>query len=223
VVTTKLFIFIKIGREEHVSSLLNDGSVYMNTVQRLRAADLESGRGDPTEGRSFVRNCPPGEFQVDFIKDKWFRYERFSYWETPKGELGNVYSLFTLAKHHTIGLSSFRMNSDCVKLGTHWLLIKAPGEFMKRLDAALCAAGLKFRQGLVNYYDDSTYSGRLSVFYKPNGFAYQQEFRYHVSNGNGKPLLLNIGSLRDIAEMHPISAIEHFAAYPVPRLLPHLS
>lgn len=218
---TALFILMKFGAEEHMDRLLRHGELFFNPVERMRAYEAQTGRGDLAEGRSFIMNYPAGTFAIDFIPGRQFRYEHLQVAGVPTGPLGNVYCLYCLARHHTVGLSEFTPDRRCARFGSHVVIIKHLPKFFKRVNRALDARGLEHRNAIVRYYDVRTYSGPLSVFHKPMEFAYQQELRFHVVDHSGKPFFLTVGNLTDIAELHPISALAHFKA--TPKGLPHVS
>lgn len=212
---TTLFLLIKIGAEDHMTRLLEQGEVYLNTVEKMREYDTTTGRGDPTEGRAFLQNYPAGTLEFDFMKGCPVRYERLTVAQIPTFPLGNLYCLYSFGRHHTVGLSEFMLDPRCANFGTHFVIIKHLPKFFTRMEQALTTAGLEYDHGLVKYYDEQTYSGNLSVFYKPKTFAYQQELRFHVQTTLGEPLILQLGSLVDIAEIHPVSALPHLKALPV--------
>lgn len=212
--TTELFFLIKIGSEEHMTRLIGRGEVYLNTVESMRAYDATTGRGDPAEGRAYITNYPTGTLEFGFIKGRQFRYERLWVSHTPNLPMGNVYCLYSFGRHHTVGLSEFTLDPRCAMLGSHFVIIKDLPEFFERMERTLVRTGLKYRHGLVRYYDEWSYTGPLSVFQKPKGFAYQQELRFHVANERGEAMVLQLGRLTDIAEIHPTAALEHLKAYP---------
>ena len=211
---TELYLLIKIGSEEHMTRLMERGEVYLNTVEKMRAYDAATGRGDPAEGRAYLTNYPAGTFEISSIKGRKFRYERLWVSHKPNFPMGNVYCLYSFGRHHTVGLSEFALDPRCAKLGSHFVIIKDLPKFFERMVRAMERTGLQYRHGLVKYYDERSYTGPLSVFHKPDVFAYQQELRFHVAHEGGEAMVLQLGGLTDIAEIHPTTALEHLKAYP---------
>jgi hypothetical protein len=210
---TELFFLIKIGTEEHMTKLLEHGDVYLNTVEAMRNYDATTGRGDPTEGRAYLTNYPAGTVEFEFMK-RPVRYERLWIAHKPTEPLGNIYCVYCFGRHHTVGLSEFKLDPRCAQFGSHFVLIKDLPKFFRRMNRALKATGVKTENAIVKYYDERSYSGPLSVFHKPLAFAYQQELRFHLADKRGKPLLIQLGSLADIAELHPTTAFSHFKVIP---------
>jgi hypothetical protein len=71
-------------------------------------------------------------------------------------------------------------------------------EFLKRVHEALVNLGLRGTHGLVEYYDDANYSGKIGPFRKSNRFAYQKEYRIVVQPGIVPFRDLMIGDVSDI-------------------------
>tara|TARA_R110002049_G_scaffold250486_2_gene424846 strand:- start:867 stop:1061 length:195 start_codon:yes stop_codon:yes gene_type:complete len=45
-------------------------------------------------------------------------------------------------------------------------------------------------------------NGKITLFQKPLEYEHQKEFRLYVERDSIEPLILNIGSLKDIAEIY---------------------
>lgn len=59
--------------------------------------------------------------------------------------------------------------------------------------------GREVEYRLVEYVDLRTHTGPMGPFRKSNAFAGQSEFRIVLPDGDGRPLSLVLGDLRDIA------------------------
>ena len=86
-----------------------------------------------------------------------------------------------------------------MEFGDTCLYIQDADTFISRVKRALDEKGLKYYYGMVRYYNYKEFSGHAGIFHKSNKFEYQNEFRFYVENKTNKPLLLNIGSIEDIA------------------------
>ena len=65
--------------------------------------------------------------------------------------------------------------------------------------------GLDIEYGLVKYYDDSCYSGKIGRFHKSIRFSYQSEYRIAVEPGSDEAIQLQVCDLGDItSEVLPL-------------------
>ena len=72
-------------------------------------------------------------------------------------------------------------------------------EFLNRIEIALKSGGFKYSSGIVKYYNEKTYVGDLTPFDKSNKFEHENEFRFVIESEGIKPILLEIGSIKDIS------------------------
>jgi len=73
--------------------------------------------------------------------------------------------------------------------------------FFEKIKTELKNKGYEFTHGFVNYYDKDTISKKLTLFDKPTEFEHQKEFRFYVHNDKIEPIKIQIGSLKDYAEI----------------------
>lgn len=105
-----------------------------------------------------------------------------------------------------------------LRFGSHILLITAPAEFSRRIDAALSRAKGIFGSrlfhggyGLVNY-KPLNYSGAIGLYTKDSKYDWQREFRIafgvedHFLNDAGA-YEFNIGDLSDISQIVSVQAL----------------
>jgi hypothetical protein len=71
------------------------------------------------------------------------------------------------------------------------------------IEKAVKKKKLKYFHGLVEYYDRHIYTGKVDVFNKPSEYAYQNEFRIYIRRRSDEPFKIQVGSLKDIAEIYP--------------------
>lgn len=193
-------MFLKFGQEEHIWDLYQNGTVYMNSIQRFRLIEDEGLRGDIYEGVSQIRNYLPGQFEIPEINFKGQHlgiHLRNAYQEV----VGNIYSLYCISSNTIGNPLEFQIDKRNAEFGSHCLMIKNNPEFLKRIEIALELSGLKFRHGFVEYYDKNKINSEITLFQKPSEFEYQKEFRIYVERPSIEPFILNIGSLTTISKV----------------------
>ena len=102
---------------------------------------------------------------------------------------------------------------ECIDLGEFAAVVWNVPQFVRRMRLAARRRryGIAWRK--VEYYDPLTFHGQFgeldSVFWKQLRFAFQREFRFAInSNSVGdQPLILNIGSLKNIISLHRTSEL----------------
>lgn len=204
---------IKFGCQEHMESLLKEGTLFFQTLKYFR--ELKDGgelRGDPDEalaeiyhgpqittltmtsedGRTYDLLDPTNGITPTRIEFRFSEAERL-----------NVYCLYALTPQ------SIYIDPRCLKFGTHAVVIRDKREFLKRVNLAYKNDGTfqAFKPDLVRYVDDGVHSGEFSPFCKYKPYAYQSELRLVLSPPLGTPFTLGIGSLEDIAELCPSSEL----------------
>ena len=193
-------MFLKFGQEEHIRDLFENGTIYMNSIQRFRLIEDNGLRGDNYEGISEIRNYLPGTFIIPEINHEVHHlgiHLRQSYPEV----LGNIYSLYCISSKTVANPLEFKIDKRNSEFGTHCLMIKNNPEFLSKIENALILSGLPFRHGFVEYYDKNKVNGAITLFQKPVEYEYQKEFRIYVERPYIDPFVLKIGSLQNIAEL----------------------
>jgi hypothetical protein len=64
-----IIFFLKLGSEENILDLFENGTIYMNTIEYFRKVEDEELRGDKYEGVSRVINSLPGTFKIQVLKE----------------------------------------------------------------------------------------------------------------------------------------------------------
>jgi len=200
-------MFIKFGSLENIQDLYENGTVYLNTIQHFRDYEDQQLRGDAYEGASKVKNSLPGTFRIPGI-DRDFLYEKIHLKEAYKKVIGNIYSLYCISSSGTpYNPQDFVVDSRVQEFGSHCLLVKNNFYFFEKIKEVLKANNYISHDGFVNYYDKEKYTGDVSLFDKPQEFAFQREFRFYVENSSIKPIVVQIGSLKQYAEIMETSEI----------------
>ena len=199
-------LFLKLGSEENILDLFETGTIYMNTIEYFRKVEDEELRGDKYEGVSKVINSLPGTFKIPGI-DREFNYVKVHLKESYKKVLGNIYSLYAISSKGFPNPLDFKFDERNLRFGTHGVMIKDLPLFFNKIENELKKNNLKFSHGFVDYYDKEEVSREITLFEKPLEFEHQKEFRFYVENDKIKPIKIQIGSMKDYAEILKIEDI----------------
>lgn len=195
-----VLVLLKIGQQEHME-MLRRGLLYMNPLSYFRSLDHPA-RNDPHEGEdSIIQPSDIGEFTIDPGRRDFEKIRA-----TPTDLAGPV----RIALHQTSRCHVFCMfaitnpvegpifSQSCASFGDSVVLFTNTQEFLLRVKAAAERLRLNGEAALVQYYDESEYSGRLGRFKKPSIYSYQSEYRIVLETGVDGPFRFEIGDLRDI-------------------------
>ena len=199
-------LFLKLGSEDNILDLFENGTIYMNTIEYFRKVEDEELRGDKYEGVSKVINSLPGTFKIPGI-DREFNYVKVHLKESYKEVLGNIYSLYAISSKGFPNPLDFKFDERNLRFGTHGVMIKDLPLFFNKIENELKKNNLKFNHGFVDYYDKEEVSREITLFEKPLEFEHQKEFRFYVENDKIKPIKIQIGSMKDYAEILKIEDI----------------
>jgi len=200
-----LFILFRRGKTEHIKNLFEKGELYLNTVDFIRNCDTNEERSDPND--SILKRQFLGDVKVK-ICDIGQDMEKFgiplnghgcvlNFEGINKGNIFCLSGIYTKDLIDNIEVTEFKTKS----FGESLIVISNPRKFIQRVKSALLKAGYsEIKYGPVQYYP-SDYSGYIGPFKKHQNFSPQNEFRFFVPNIEDKPIIINIGSLKDIAIM----------------------
>jgi hypothetical protein len=209
----QIITLIKLGREKDIMDLYENGTIYLNPIDYFRKNEQDSDKGDDYEGVSKIENLPAGELQI-FLKGKplvnrKLRYEKFHIRESYPDVLGNIYSFYSItSKDLDKNNGDFIPDKRLKDLGSHFLLIFDLSKFFDMLKSSFNDSGFKYKMGFVNYYDKENYNGQLTVFHKPDNFSYQNEFRIYLPNESIIPMIITIGSLKEISNIYDSTNVD---------------
>lgn len=181
--------------------------MYFETLKYFR--DLKDGgelRGDPNEALSQVYygsqlttltmttqdgtvydlTDPSNGVNVQSLEMRYSEAERL-----------NVFCMYAVTPQ------SVYIDPRCLKFGSHCVYIYNKQAFLNRLWRAYKTEGTfqAIKTDLVRYVDEGVHSGEFAPFCKYKPYAYQSELRIALSPPSGKPFVLRIGSIEDIAEI----------------------
>lgn len=192
--------FLKFGKEKHIKDMYENGTIYINTIEYFRNIEDEELRGDKFEGASRVINSLPGIFTIPGLEGE-FKYEKMHLMGVYEKVHGNIYSLYAISSKGFNNPLDFKIDLRNTRFGTSCLLIKNNELFFKLIKDELKKNNYSFDTGFVEYYDKDNESKDLTLFDKPLEFEYQKEFRFYVYNDTDQPIKLQLGSLKEIADI----------------------
>jgi hypothetical protein len=199
-------LFLKLGSEKNILDLFENGTIYMNTIEYFRKVEDEELRGDKYEGVSRVINSLPGTFKIPGI-NREFNYIKAHIRESYDEVLGNIYSLYAISSKGFPNPLEYEFDRRNLRFGTHGVMIKNSPLLFNKIKSELKKNNLKFNHGFVDYYDKEEVCRKITLFEKPLEFEYQKEFRFYVENDKIEPIKIQIGSMKDYAEMFKIEDI----------------
>lgn len=199
--THTIALFLRFGPKEHIEDLYQNGTVYMNSIQYFKDCKDDPLRGDMYEGISKIFNYPPGEFTIPELNHTG-KYEALQTREYDPRLAGNIYSLYCVSSHGFPNPKDFKTHISNSGFGDYCLLVKNNPEFLRRIKHAIKEKGYRCQDGFIDYYDKNTYCGDVGIFKKPLDYEHQKEFRIYVPRPNPDALVLKIGSLKRIAQIH---------------------
>jgi hypothetical protein len=206
IVDNRVYFLFRRGKHEHIKALYEEGEVYINSIDFIRTCDNNEERADEDDGiffRNFIgeakiRICEVGK---DLDKDG-LTMESFNVvLKNDHKEKGNIYCLTGIYSEHLSGdRNDFTFETK--SFGESTILIHNPKEFLDRLFAALKEHGYpNFESRKVSYYNND-FSGNIGFFRKHERFKHQSEYRIFVPNPKDEPMIIKIGSLKDIASFN---------------------
>lgn len=205
--THKILMFMKFGQAEHIKDLYYNGTIYMNSIQYFRTLEDNKLRGDIYEGVSKIVNYPPdGEFEIPELNYKG-KYLTLQIRESPETVLGNIFSLYCISSNSWKNPNDFKIDKKVKEFGSYCILIKDCRRFLDLFEAKLLELKLRYRHNFIKYYEKDNIDRDITHFEKPLDFEYQKEFRIYVQQDSTSPLIINIGSMTEYAELHDSSLI----------------
>lgn len=232
----RIFFLVKVFSEEKYADNFIKGSIFFNTLGYFKKIEINDGRGDPNEGishwiqpsdiKSFNIEIP-NKGKISLGKEDFSGPIVIGYDWVNKVNIFCMYAVgfFNLASDNEDFLLSeddikslqkkLYIDPRCRDFGD-WAVVVPAKKFIGRMNKVLSENELSWHSGLVDYYDEKTFSGNLSMndilFKKHKLYEYQKEFRYciipkDIENHQEKPILLEIGDISSFAMKTPIDNI----------------
>lgn len=145
-------MFIKIGAEEHIKDMYENGTIFINTIEYFKKVEDKELRGDKYEGASEIINSLPGTFRIPGI-ERDFKYEKVHIKKAYDEVVGNIYSLYCISSKGFPNPLDFKVDEKNLRFGTHCLIIKDNKYFFEKIKLELKKNGYEFQHGFVEYYD----------------------------------------------------------------------
>jgi hypothetical protein len=200
-------ILLKLGRKAHLEELRH-GLLYMNPLSYFRTLEDGSTRGDKREGDDYILQPEEANLVIDTGIPSIGRIS------AAPGDLAgpiriardrtrscNLFCMFAITRpvERPMFGTSHGWPGDSFVLFTH------TQEFLSRIALAAQEQGKRIESGLVEYYDDLTYSGQLGRFRKPTRFSYQSEYRIALEPESVRAIPFQVADLTDItSQVFPI-------------------
>lgn len=204
----KPIFFLKFGSERYMRDLIENGTIFCRPLEgfRERAKENKPG-GDLLEGVTEIKNydeidnailtiSPAGESGKE-IKIKLTKGQ----FRANVSKVGNIYSLFSINETSKLEHEIY-LDKKILEYGTHAVLIKDIGQFLKRIRKQAQSLNYQIHWGLMDYFDPTEKLIKdLSIFHKSAEYQYESEFRIFIANTAGESLKLTIGNIEDIAQI----------------------
>lgn len=210
-------VLFRFSKRQYLEEFRRDGLVYMNTLRYFSTLESDSVRGDRFEDTDEIHQ-PSNVRHLRITDNKTGRVITFG----PNAIVGplliglgrrpvcNVFCMFAITDPTKVPL----VDERAFEFGDSFVVILNTQEFINRIRAAAERSGLGYSYRLVEYYDETGYSGETGPFRKPARFAYQQEFRFLIEPGSRQPIALDVGSLEDITTpLYPLAEINRIVEF----------
>jgi hypothetical protein len=200
--TTTIVFLIKFGEEKWIDELLQNGTIYCNTIDYFRKVENDHLRNDKNECKSYIDQITLLKFKVG---DKVVRFNSPAQLVTDDHFYdGNLFCITGIVREDINyalikQIQVIKLDQRLDEFGESALLIYNIPEFRKRLIKALKKSGYKYKFSPVQYKNFKTYQGELGPFIKSDEFNFQREMRMFIENTSNDPIVLKIGNLSNIA------------------------
>lgn len=207
------FIFFKFGSEENITNLFENGTIYFNTIDYFQRLEGEGLRGDDYEGTTKIINHKSDKLRLTITipetgKEMPIKLSKFHLREFLKDIKGNLYSLYCLRHQDVLEIDNFKIDPRVKEFGTHFTIIQKPEKFINLICKELDKNKFDYQMKLVEYYEKEKINGEISLFHKTKDFEYQKEFRIVLFNNENTPKKIQIGSIKDYAEVFKVDVID---------------
>lgn len=200
--TTTLKYIIKFGKEANVSNLLEKGEVYLNTISEFKDSD-EIAIGDKYEGSTEIKNFTKGILTITAANNPInIQISKLQLRQSHKNNIGNIFCSYSVTDKLLYKKKVHRIDKRMESFGSHCIIIKDVTRFLNAIFAELNKRNIEYSHNLVKYHNYTKNDHLLTVFDKPHNFAYQKEHRIIAFTNSNEPLKLEIGSLKEYAEIY---------------------
>ena len=204
--------FFKFGSKKNILDLYENGTIYFNSIDYFQRLEEQGLRGDNYEGTTNITNLHENDkYKLKIIipetdEEKSINLSKFHQREFLQEIKGNLYSLYSLREKDIIGIDNFKVDKKTKEFGSHFIIIKNTSKFIELICTELKKNRLEYCAKHVEYYEKERINGDISLFHKSMEFEYQKEFRIILYNREIEPKIIQIGSLKDYADVFHVDA-----------------
>lgn len=207
------FIFFKFGSEKHITDLFENGTIYFNTIDYFQNLEEQGLRGDKYEGTTKITNHKSDKLKLTVTipetgEEIPIKLSKFHLREFQKDIKGNLYSLYCLRHQDVFENDNFKIDPRVKEFGTHFIIIQKPEKLINLICNELDKNKFDYQLKQVEYYEKEKINAEISLFHKTTEFEYQKEFRIVLFNKENKPKKIQIGSLKEYAEVFKVDVID---------------
>ncbi len=193
---------LKFGSEENIKKLFENGEVYMNTIKTFKEYDKQ-GIGDKYEGVFKINNYTNSVITLKIPNNPiTLNTTKLQLTESHKEHIGNIYSTYALSNKLVLKKETHKIDKRMLIFGSHCVLIRDVKGFLDAIFFELKKQNIEYRHNIVKYHDFSKRNHDLSLFDKSHLLSYQKEHRIIALTQDDCPLKINIGSLKEYAEIY---------------------
>lgn len=198
----KPLAFVKMGSKKNMEKLLQKGEIYLNPIEYFLAYPDEGVRKDQNENLEMLYQAENIKLEMNIMgKDIVLSSEtglidQFKASDNSHNKT-KIYSMLTISNGDEREATLF--DEKNLSFGDHFVFIKEPRIFLDRVFSEINQKGYGAKFDYVEYVDSKSHNGEMGIFRKLNEYSYQKESRIHVLDTSESPLILEIGSIEDIA------------------------
>jgi hypothetical protein len=200
---------LKFGKERDILDLYENGTVFCKRLQYFTTLEDEQVRGDINETFKTVtfkqEEITSFQIEINGEREPIKLIPQSDFVLTSGNSFRNIYCMtgVTLRSYDQNG--TFNLSDELKRFGAHYLFFVNSLEFRNRVSAALVKRNLEFSFEVITYYPAEKFKANITGFQKLNIFNWQQEVRFMITNSRDEDLKLNIGSVKDIAQIFDTS------------------
>ncbi|WP_218598581.1 hypothetical protein [Polaribacter sp. NJDZ03] len=212
-IKNKIFSFIKFGNKDNMIDFIENGTIYFNTIEYFKKLEEQIARGDKYEGTTRIQNFHESDNYTLTITDPETKKEikiknsKIHYHQSLNDIKGNLFSMYCLKTPELLA-KDFKIDQKVKNFGSHFVMIRDSDKFLELVSKELEKQNIPFKGKLVNYYQKEKINGEITPFDKTTEYEYQKEYRIVLFSNEIKPIIIQIGNLRKIAEIFEIKVID---------------
>ena len=201
-----IFCLIKFGKREHLEKLQRMGQMRFTSLESFRQTK-EQQRGDELEGALEIVNGGFTEVNCEHPTLGTFNFKIDEQSETRflKTDASPycIFSCYALTYEMLNTADIYKIDERMAEFGDHALVIKNPRQFIDRVHEQLIIQNKSWKTNLTQYRDlTSAGNFRADLFTKSDKYIHQNEFRFLFESDNNSPQFIELGSIKDISEIH---------------------